>query len=128
MKYPHAFMVSLYNDAREALARAVDDIFKDARFLLIYSQVSDNNRAELHLIERCRYRLDDFGAVKAAVLFLKSVRAQFPERYDHLLWCPEERRLLDVLLDRIHVQSITPYSTEWERQDYFQHQTKPKKK
>lgn len=120
-------MLSLYNDSREALARAVDDIFKDARFLLIYSQVSDDNRAELRLIEHCRYRLDDFGAVKTAVLFLKSVRAQFPERYNKLLWCPEERRLLDVLLDRIHVQSLTPYSTEWERQDYIQH-TKNKKK
>ena len=120
-------MVSLYNDSRDALARAVDEIFKDARFLLIYSQASDDNRAELRVLERCRYRLDDFGNVKAAVLFLKSVRAQFPERYDHLLWRPEERRLLDVLLDRIYVQSLTPYSTEWERKDYLQH-TKNKKK
>lgn len=127
MKYPRSFMVSLYDDSREALARAVDDIFKDARFLLMYSQVSDGNQAELRIMEHCRYRLDNFDAVRAAVLFLKSVRAQFPERYDKLLWCPEERRLLDVLLDRIHVQSLTPYSSEWERQDYLQH-TKHKKK
>lgn len=99
-KYPYQFMCMTYNDARDALAIAIDALLKDSAFLLEFTRLP-SRRAAVEVAILRQYRLDSWDVVCSHVLLLADVREYSEDKYNSLLWRPSQKRLLDVLLDRI---------------------------
>lgn len=93
-------MCLAYNDARDALALAIDALLKDSAFLLEYTK-QPSRRAAVEVAILRQYRLDSWSAVCSHVLLLADVREYSEDKYNSLLWRPSQKRLLDVMLDRI---------------------------